>query len=173
MIGDSLMVQMQSTLSQVGTVRAYTGSGLINLKTHNWLRDETCIDPNVLNVVVLGTNDAQAVKLDGVWYGIDTPKWALAYEGRVTLVMARAPRRLLWVIPPRVGAKRLDQRLDLVRGVILKAALISGVEVLDARKTLGEEKQFDPRMHTPDRIHLSRVGILCLSEAIEDWLTQY
>lgn len=168
MIGDSLLAQMKPELSKVGIVKAYSGSGMSNPSIHNWIKDIQATNPEALNVVVLGTNDAQSF----AGAALGSQEWQDLYEGRVGEVMVRIPpRRLLWVLPPRVGHAKLDRRLDYVRGIIMKAAVLYGAEVLDARKVLGEDKQFDPRMHSKDRIHLSPRGVKVLSEAIRDWVT--
>lgn len=168
-IGDSLLTQMRPSLEQVGTVRAYSGSGLVNPTIHNWLADKTRTDGPV--VVVLGTNDAQSIHADREWFHVGTDEWHIRYEDRVKQIMHRG-RPMLWVLPPRVGSVKFDHRLEAVRRSIRATAVLMEVEVLDTQELFGEQKGFNPVMHSKDRIHLSNKAVKILSKAIQDWVSK-
>ena len=132
-------------------------------------------------VILFGTNDAQAISLDGKIHDFGTEGWKAAYAKRVddlvTLLRGRNVA-VYWVGLPAMKRAGFDARMTLINEVVSARMQALGVPYLETR-TLTENAQgeYDAYlaetgtgrrrlMRANDGIHMSMAGYLRLTEPV-------
>lgn len=132
-------------------------------------------------VVMIGTNDRQAVKRDGKSLAFGTPEWEAAYARRVTAIDEAFRTRgvpLVWVGLPITRDDDVADAMASLNDVAREAAAKTGATYVDTWDGFsddnGDFSSFGPdvngqmvRLRAPDGIHFTRAGARKLAHFVE------
>lgn len=122
-------------------------------------------------IVMIGSNDAQAIRDGQARYAFDTPEWRQAYVKQVDLLMASlkaAGAAVYWMEMPPMQAVKYDGSMKVISAIHEERAKAAGVRFIATRNALSDkgkyaESGFDPagefvRMRSRDGVHFLREG---------------
>lgn len=152
----------------------------IQAKTARQL-DEQPVD---VAVILFGTNDAQAISLDGEIHPFGTEGWKAAYARRVDDLVALLRARdvaVYWVGLPRMKRASFDGRMALINGVVEARMKALGVPYIDTvgltangegeyEAYLSDDEGRRRLMRANDGIHMSMAGYLRISAPVAERL---
>lgn len=152
----------------------------IQAKTRRQLDEE----PVDVAVILFGTNDAQAIELNGEIHAFGTDAWKAAYARRVDDLVALLRSRdvaVYWVGLPRMKRPTFDARMTIINDVVegrMKALGVPYLETVDL--TSNAEGEYEAYlsgaggrrqlMRANDGIHMSMAGYLRISEPVAERL---
>lgn len=148
----------------------------IQAKTARQLSEQ----PVDVAVVLFGTNDAQAISIDGRIHAFGSDGWKAAYARRVTDLVTLLRSRdvaVYWVGLPRMKRETFDGRMALINAVVQERMTALGVPWLEtAGLTSNAEGRYEAYLNGPDGrrrlmraddgIHMSMAGYLRLTEPV-------
>jgi hypothetical protein len=191
-VGDSLGADLVIGLSRVlGDDRAFVlkadtriSTGLARPDYFNWPRqvaaDVRALRPDLV-VVMMGTNDGQAVVDGSRGYALGTPRWRAAYRERAARIMdlvTSGGRPLIWVGMPVMASPDLSARMRMINGIVRSEARSRpGVLFVDSWPLFaGGDGRYAAYLPTgsggqeqvryPDGIHLTPDGSERLARAV-------
>lgn len=152
----------------------------IQAKTRRQLDEE----PVDVAVILFGTNDAQAIELNGEIHAFGTDAWKAAYARRVDDLVALLRSRdvaVYWVGLPKMKRDSFDGRMALINGVVSARMRALGVPYIETTaltaNDAGAYEAYLPNdsgrrvlMRANDGIHMSMAGYLRISEPVADRL---
>lgn len=148
----------------------------IQAKTARQLAEQ----PVDVAVVLFGTNDAQAISIDGRIHAFGSDGWKAAYARRVTDLVNLLRSRdvaVYWVGLPRMKRETFDGRMALINAVVQERMTALGVPWLETTGlTSNAEGGYEAYLNGPDGrrrlmraddgIHMSMAGYLRLTEPV-------
>ncbi|HEY0919105.1 DUF459 domain-containing protein [Devosia sp.] len=149
--------------------------------------EQIAADSFDIAVVIIGINDRQKMRLDGVSYGSLTPEWTAAYSARVADFVAqlrRAGKPAIWVGLPPMEAKSYRDAINQINEIQKLAVFAGGAEFLDIYDRFatedGKYTTHGPdlngnrvRMRKDDGIHFSAAGADKLAFYVSQTLRLY
>jgi hypothetical protein len=182
-LGDSLAAGLLSGLTRMAADderlsvdgRYKEDSGLARPEYYDWndalpkILESNQID---IAVVMIGTNDAQAIRDGNLRHRFGTPEWNLLYAAKVDRLMAglkQAGAAVYWLGLPAMASARYEaevRAIDAIQADRAKAAGVKYVSTLEAfppkdgRWTdMGVDETGQPaRVRTRDGVHFLRAG---------------
>lgn len=135
-------------------------------------------------VILFGTNDAQAIEIDGVIHAFGSEGWKAAYARRVDDLVGLLRGRgvaVYWVGLPRMKRESFDGRMALINGVVSARMTALGVPYIDTvALTANADGEYDAYlsdasgrrrlMRANDGIHMSTAGYMRLSATVGERL---
>jgi hypothetical protein len=122
-------------------------------------------------IVMIGSNDAQAIRDGQARYAFDTPEWRQAYVKQVDRLMASlkaAGAAVYWMEMPPMQAAKYDGAMKVISSIHEQRAQAAGIRFIATRADLSDkgkyaESGFDPagefvRMRSRDGVHFLREG---------------
>lgn len=122
-------------------------------------------------IVMIGSNDAQAIRDGEVRYEFDTPEWRRAYVKQVDTLMASlkaAGAAVYWMEIPPMQAAKYDSSMKVISAIHEERAKAAGIRFIATRheflnKGKYTDSAFDPdgqfvRMRARDGVHFLREG---------------
>lgn len=122
-------------------------------------------------IVMIGSNDAQAIRDGQARYAFDTPEWRQAYVKQVDRLMASlkaAGAAVYWMEMPPMQAVKYDGSMKVISAIHEERAIAAGVRFIATRAALSDkgkyaESGFDQagefvRMRSRDGVHFLREG---------------
>lgn len=122
-------------------------------------------------IVMIGSNDAQAIRDGQQRYAFDTPEWRQAYVKQVDRLMASlkaAGAAVYWMEMPPMQAVKYDGSMKVISAIHEERAIAAGVRFIATRAALSDkgkyaESGFDQagefvRMRSRDGVHFLREG---------------
>jgi uncharacterized protein len=190
--GDShvgtLAIFLSYDLEQTGVVTPSStyrdASGLADPKFFDWpatVRAEVAGHHPRAAVVVLGTNDARDMVVDGAYLGFGSREWLAEYRRRVRSVIdilrEGGVQRIYWVGAPIIADREYGPQLqvvnDCIRAEVERQA--DAVEYIDAwRLFAAPGGGYDQRWRQQDGVHFNTAGAKRLAAEVErrisaDW----
>ncbi|TAL81082.1 MAG: DUF459 domain-containing protein [Beijerinckiaceae bacterium] len=197
-LGDSLGQMLDQGLTEeladrpeIAVLRkTHDSSGLVRDDFYDWpkaVKDLLASGQKInVAVILIGSNDHQPLRVDGVTYEPGSPKWAEIYAQRVETICklfhdAKIP--LLWVGLPIMKSDRLSSEMasfnDIYRDHVAKA----GATFVDIWDAFGDENGrfsvYGPnvtgqvvRLRTSDGIHFTKAGARKLAQFVETEIRQ-
>lgn len=185
MIGDSVMGDVEFSMIRLlkksqpswKVISGYkVSSGLTNQQYYDWpkVADKlvTQYKPDYV-LVLMGTNDAQNMIINGKAAVFGKESWVQEYERRVRLIVDNLEENSpywLWVQLPTVKNNSFNQRLEVIR-----EAQNHGTEnrILETKSILGENSQMvNMKLRASDGTHLNATGANLLAQHIYTKLTK-
>ncbi|MGI8516907.1 MAG: SGNH/GDSL hydrolase family protein [Acidimicrobiia bacterium] len=135
-------------------------------------------DPDAI-VLFFGGNDAQAIRVDGVWHDYGTETWLSEYRRRVRDLMTQlteAGRDVYWMGMPLVRSAEFQQKVDVMNGIYRsEAEAFDGVTFVDSYEVFaGSDGAFSEYltddngdlvdMRLNDGVHLTTAGGIRLAK---------
>jgi hypothetical protein len=184
-IGDSLADSLANGLKEHLAVekpelaivrKGKASSGLVRDDFHNWpqnLRDMLAGGDKIdLVIVMLGSNDRQALRDESGTQEFKSDRWRDLYVKRVDdLIAAAAEKRtpLVWVGMPVLESQRLSADMLFLNEIYKERAQRAGIPYVDIWEAfVNEQNQFSAsgpdvngeimRLRTSDGIHFTRAG---------------
>ena len=135
-------------------------------------------------VVLFGTNDAQAIVIDGQIHPFGSDGWKTAYAQRVDNLVALMRSRgaeVYWVGLPRMKSSGFDGRMAIINAVVEARMAALGVPYFDTvaltsneaggyEAYLSDEDGRRRLMRAGDGIHMSMSGYLRMADPVADRL---
>ncbi|WP_370238505.1 DUF459 domain-containing protein [Brevundimonas sp.] len=135
-------------------------------------------------VVLFGTNDAQAIVIDGQIHPFGSDGWKAAYAQRVDNLVALMRSRgaeVYWVGLPRMKSSGFDGRMTIINDVVEARMTALGVPYFDTvaltsneaggyEAYLSDEDGRRRLMRAGDGIHMSMSGYLRMADPVADRL---
>ena len=135
-------------------------------------------------VVLFGTNDAQAIVIDGQIHPFGSDGWKTAYAQRVDNLVALMRSRgaeVYWVGLPRMKSSGFDGRMTIINDVVEARMTALGVPYFDTvaltsneaggyEAYLSDEDGRRRLMRAGDGIHMSMSGYLRMADPVADRL---
>ena len=135
-------------------------------------------------VVLFGTNDAQAIVIDGQIHPFGSDGWETAYAQRVDNLVALMRSRgaeVYWVGLPRMKSSGFDGRMTIINDVVEARMTALGVPYFDTvaltsneaggyEAYLSDEDGRRRLMRAGDGIHMSMSGYLRMADPVADRL---
>lgn len=122
-------------------------------------------------IVMIGSNDAQAIRDGSVRYAFDTPEWRQAYVKQVDRLMESlkaAGAAVYWMEMPPMQAAKYDGSMKVISSIHEDRAKAAGIRFIATRIELSDkgkyaESGFDQagefvRMRSRDGVHFLREG---------------
>ncbi len=136
--------------------------------------------PMDVAVILLGTNDAQGISLDGEVHPFGTDGWKAAYAKRVDDLVALLRSRdiaVYWVGLPRMKRASFDAKMDLINEVVAARMAALDVPYIDTvpltANAAGGYEAYLPTdtgrrtlMRANDGIHMSMAGYLRIGNPV-------
>ena len=149
--------------------------------------DAIAADSFDIAVVIIGINDRQKRRLEGVSYGSLTPEWTAAYSARVADFVAQlrnANKPAIWVGLPPMEARTYREAINQINEIQKLAVFAGGAEFLDIYDRFatedGKYTTHGPdlngnrvRMRKDDGIHFSAAGADKLAFYVSQTLRLY
>jgi hypothetical protein len=181
-IGDSLAAGLWSGVSrQIETDdrislngRYKEDSGLSRPEYYDWngaLPKILASNKIDIAIVMIGSNDAQAMRDGSMRYAFDTPEWRQSYVKQVDRLMASlkaAGAAVYWMEMPPMQAAKYDGSMKVISAIHEERAKAAGIRFIATRNVLSDkgkyaESGFDPagefvRMRSRDGVHFLREG---------------
>lgn len=132
-------------------------------------------------VILFGTNDAQAISLDGVIHDFGTDGWKAAYARRVDDLVAMLRGQgiaVYWVGLPEMKRAGFDGRMALINAVVSERMAALGVPFIQTesltRDATGAYDAYLPEtgtgrrrlMRANDGIHMTMAGYIRIAEPV-------
>lgn len=132
-------------------------------------------------VILFGTNDAQAISLDGAIHAFGTDGWKAAYVRRVDDLVAMLRARdvaVYWVGLPTMKQAGFDAKMSLINDLVSARMAALGVPWIETesltRNAEGDYDAYLPEtgtgrqrlMRANDGIHMSMAGYLRITEPV-------
>lgn len=132
-------------------------------------------------VILFGTNDAQAISLDGVIHDFGTDGWRAAYARRVDDLVGMLRGQgiaVYWVGLPEMKRVGFDARMNLINEVVSARMAAMGVPFIETetvtRDAAGEYDAYLPEagtgrrrlMRASDGIHMTMAGYIRIAEPV-------
>ncbi len=132
-------------------------------------------------VILFGTNDAQAISLDGEIHAFGTDGWKAAYARRVDDLVAMMRARdvaVYWVGLPTMKRPGFDAKMSLINDLVSARMTALGVPWLETESlTRNADGEYDAYltdtgtgrrrlMRANDGIHMSMAGYLRITEPV-------
>lgn len=124
------------------SIRLNEESGLARPEVYDW----AATVPKILGskaydviVVMLGANDTQPIRQDGMRIPVGTPEWAEAYGARVDRLLGElqsSGARILWVGPPPMRDAEYDTAIRDVAEIQRQRTGLLGLTFIDMRPEL-------------------------------------
>lgn len=197
-LGDSLGQMLDEGLTEaladrpeIAVLRkTHDSSGLVRDDFYDWpkaVKDLLASGQKInVAVILIGSNDHQSLRVDGVTYEPGSPKWTEIYAQRIETICklfhdAKIP--LLWVGLPIMKSDRLSSEMasfnDIYRDHVAKA----GETFVDIWDAFGDENGrfsvYGPnvtgqvvRLRTSDGIHFTKAGARKLAQFVETEVRQ-
>lgn len=135
-------------------------------------------------IVLFGTNDAQAIVIDGQIHPFGSDGWKAAYAQRVDNLVALMRSRgaeVYWVGLPRMKSSGFDGRMTIINDVVEARMIALGVPYFDTvtltsneaggyEAYLSDEDGRRRLMRAGDGIHMSMSGYLRMADPVADRL---
>lgn len=135
-------------------------------------------------IVLFGTNDAQAIVIDGQIHPFGSEGWKAAYAQRVDNLVALMRSRgaeVYWVGLPRMKSSGFDGRMTIINAVVEARMTALGVPYFDTvaltsneaggyEAYLSDEDGRRRLMRAGDGIHMSMSGYLRMADPVADRL---
>ena len=135
-------------------------------------------------IVLFGTNDAQAIVIDGQIHPFGSDGWKAAYAQRVDNLVALMRSRgaeVYWVGLSRMKSSGLDGRMTIINDVVEARMIALGVPYFDTvtltsneaggyEAYLSDEDGRRRLMRAGDGIHMSMSGYLRMADPVADRL---
>lgn len=185
MIGDSVMGDVEFSMIRLlkksqpswKVISGYkVSSGLTNQQYYDWPKvAEKLVNqykPDYV-LVLMGTNDAQNMIVNGKATVFGKEPWVEEYQRRVRLIVNNLEENSpywLWVQLPTVKNNSFNQRLEIIR-----QAQSEGTEnrILETKSILGENSQMvNMKLRANDGTHLNATGANLLAQHIYTKLTK-
>lgn len=122
-------------------------------------------------IVMIGSNDAQAIRDGQLRYAFDTPEWRQAYVKQVDRLMQSlkaAGAAVYWMEMPPMQAVKYDGSMKVISSIHEERAKAAGIRFIATRNALSDkgkyaESGFDQagefvRMRSRDGVHFLREG---------------
>lgn len=122
-------------------------------------------------IVMIGSNDAQAIRDGQARYAFDTPEWRQAYVKQVDRLMQSleaAGAAVYWMEMPPMQAVKYDGSMKVISAIHEERAKAAGIRFIATRDVLSDkgkyaESGFDQagefvRMRSRDGVHFLREG---------------
>lgn len=122
-------------------------------------------------IVMIGSNDAQAIRDGQMRYAFDTPEWRAAYVRQVDRLMESlkaAGAAIYWMEMPPMQAVKYDGSMKVISAIHEQRAKTAGIRFIATREALSDkgkyaESGFDQagefvRMRSRDGVHFLREG---------------
>ncbi|QIG46971.1 DUF459 domain-containing protein [Nordella sp. HKS 07] len=122
-------------------------------------------------IVMIGSNDAQAIRDGQTRYDFDTPEWRQAYVKQVDALMASlkaAGAAVYWMEMPPMQAAKYDASLKIISTIHEERAKAAGVRFIRTRQDLLNKGKYTDsgfnqdgeflRMRARDGVHFLREG---------------
>jgi uncharacterized protein len=144
-------------------------------------------DPIDAAVILFGTNDGQAIELDGVIYDFGSDGWKAAYARRVDDLVALLRGQgiaVYWVGLPEMKRAGFDARMNLINEVVSARMAALGVPFLETETlTRDEAGEYDAYltetgtgrrrlMRANDGIHMTMAGYIRIAQPVADRIRQ-
>lgn len=160
-------------------------SGLTRPEFHDWTRavPETLAQQAKVDFIVmmLGSNDRQAIRLDRESVEPDNERWRDLYAQRVDAVMQALKARgvpVYWVGVPPLRGQRMSSHMSLLNEIYKERAQKNGINYIDVWNGFVDEHgtytQFGPdfagqlrRLRTADGVHFTPAGARKLALFLE------
>jgi hypothetical protein len=169
-----------SKFSQVSTGLSRYDFVDIQAKTARQL-DERPVD---VAVILFGTNDAQAIELDGQIHAFGSDEWKAAYARRVDDLVSLLRGRdvaVYWVGLPRMKRDSFEAKMTLINSVVEARMRALGVPYFETTAITSDEEggyaAYLPNargrpslMRANDGIHMSMAGYLRISAPVAERL---
>ncbi|HZV21523.1 MAG TPA: DUF459 domain-containing protein, partial [Hyphomicrobiales bacterium] len=130
-------------------------------------------------VVLLGLNDNLPIKLDNKWTKVGEPTWRKIYGDRadtVTRAFTGHGIPLLWVGPPAVRSKKMDEGMRIIHEVLAQRVPAAGGIFLSIREmTLGPGDTYTDWIEGTNGklVHLRHSDGMHFSESGDRYLARY
>jgi hypothetical protein len=149
----------------------------VQAKTERQLREQ----PIDAAVIMFGTNDAQAISINGVVHAFGSPEWRQAYARRIddlVGLLRASDVAVYWVGLPRMKRATFDARMGVINEVVTARMQALSVPYIDTvALTSGSDGEYEaylsegaagrPRlMRANDGIHMSMAGYLRISAPV-------
>jgi hypothetical protein len=135
-------------------------------------------------IILFGTNDAQAIVIDGQIHPFGSEGWKAAYAQRVDNLVALMRSRgaeVYWVGLPRMKSSGFDGRMTIINDVVEARMTALGVPYFDTvaltsneaggyEAYLSDEDGRRRLMRAGDGIHMSMSGYLRMADPVADRL---
>jgi uncharacterized protein len=135
-------------------------------------------------VVLFGTNDAQAIVIDGQIHPFGSDGWKAAYAQRIdnlVELMRSRGAEVYWVGLPRMKSGGFDGRMTIINGVVETRMAALGVPYFDTvaltsneaggyEAYLSDDEGRRRLMRAGDGIHMSMSGYLRMADPVADRL---
>lgn len=181
-LGDSLAAGLWSGLSrQIETDdrislngRYKEDSGLSRPEYYDWngaLPKILASNKIDIAIVMIGSNDAQAIRDGQMRYAFDTPEWRAAYVKQVDRLMGSlkaAGAAVYWMEMPPMQANKYDGSMKVISSIHEQRAKAADIRFIATREALSDkgkyaESGFDQagefvRMRSRDGVHFLREG---------------
>ncbi len=138
-------------------------------------------------VILFGTNDGQAIELDGVIHDFGSDGWKAAYARRVDDLVALLRGQgiaVYWVGLPEMKRAGFDARMNLINEVVSSRMAALGVPFLETESlTRDEAGEYDAYltesgtgrrrlMRANDGIHMTMAGYIRIAQPVADRIRQ-
>jgi len=135
-------------------------------------------------IILFGTNDAQAIVIDGQIHPFGSEGWKAAYARRVDNLVELMRSRgveVYWVGLPRMKSSGFDDRMAIINGVVEARMTALGVPWFDTvaltsneaggyEAYLSDDQGRRRLMRAGDGIHMSMSGYLRMADPVADRL---
>ena len=137
-------------------------------------------------VVLFGTNDQQAIRIEDAVYRIGTPKWQALYRARIDRIIEqlKAKKIAIYCVGlPIMRSPSFARHADLVNRIVSESAAANQVKFIETWEYFADDRgqynAFGPdvtgrkrKLRDPDGIHLTRFGYRKLALAVEQLIRQ-
>ncbi|MBM3576376.1 MAG: DUF459 domain-containing protein [Alphaproteobacteria bacterium] len=166
-------------------------SGLVRDDFYDWPKaaKEIAADAQKINVavVMLGSNDRQAIQQGGESYETLSPRWRELYAARVDAVIAAFKEKnipVIWVGLPVMKNERLSADMAQLNEIYKARAAHAGVPYVDLWDALtdehGQYSAFGPdingqivKLRSADGVHFTEAGARSVAHFVESEIKKY
>jgi hypothetical protein len=141
-LGAGLTRMAEATGRYEVSIRLNEESGMARPEVYDWTASVAKILGSKaydVIVVMLGANDTQPIRQDGVRIPTGTPEWAEAYGGRIDGLLSElqaSGARIIWVGPPPMRDPEYDAAIRDIAEIQRRRAEAKGVAFIDMRPEL-------------------------------------
>jgi hypothetical protein len=187
MIGDSVMGDVDYSLERLlkknhpdwQVIDAHkVSSGLTNQNYYNWPKTAnqllTKYQPDY-TIVLIGTNDAQGMLVNGKAFALGNNGWNLEYSNRIHQMIdmiSTNSGQWMWIELPVVRDSGFNQRLEFIRRLQADA---TGSHLLETESIFGKVDHSQPvnmQLRAGDGIHLNSNGANLVAGHIYDYMSK-
>jgi lysophospholipase L1-like esterase len=187
MIGDSVMGDVDYSLERLlkknhpdwQVIDAHkVSSGLTNQNYYNWPKTANQLlskyQPDY-TVVLIGTNDAQGMLVNGKAFALGNDGWNAEYSNRIHQMIdmiSSNSGQWMWIELPVVRDSGFNQRLAVIRRLQADA---TGTHLLETESIFGKIDHSQPvnmQLRAGDGIHLNSSGANLVANHIYDYMSK-